>query len=158
MAPPCYRPPGNEAFRSLTDTVAPERLVPPVSIPRLLLHPKGMAPRIVNLGTWAWHVIEALSREEERHPSERREALITELEAIVPKRPPASSSEYVGLAVPLRLSSREGELQLLTTLTRFGTAEDVTVGELRLEAFLPADEATASILTGAARQRHRETV
>ena len=149
---------GNEAFRSLTDTVAPELLVPPVSIPRLLLHPKGMAPRIINLDTWAWHVIEALGREEERHPSERHEALIAELEAIVPKRPPASSLEYVGLAVPLRLSSPEGELQLLTTLTRFGTAEDVTIGELRLEAFLPADEATASVLARTARQWQRETV
>jgi transcriptional regulator with XRE-family HTH domain len=148
---------GNEAFWGLTDTVAPELLAQPVSIPRLLLHPKGMAPRIINLDTWAWHVIEALSREEEHHPSKRREALIAELEAIVPERPPTSSSDYVGLAVPLRLRSPEGELQLLTTLTHFGTADDVTIGELRLEAFLPANEATASILAVASRQRYRET-
>jgi hypothetical protein len=47
----------------------------------------------------------------------------------------------------MRLSSSDGELKLLTTLAHFGTAVDVTVAELRLEAFLPADEATASVLT-----------
>ena len=82
---------GNEAFRGLTGTAAPELLVPPVSIPRLLLHPNGMAPRIINLQTWAWHVIEALIREEEHHPSKRRAALIAELEGLVPERPPALS-------------------------------------------------------------------
>lgn len=147
---------GNEAFRDLTDTVAPELLVPPVSIPRLLLHPKGMASRIVNLDTWAWHIIEALYREEDRHPSKRRESLIAELESMVPERPSASSSDYAGLAVPLRLRSPEGELQLLTTLTYFGTADDVTIGELRLEAFLPANKATASILAMRSRQRIRK--
>jgi len=53
----------------------------------------------------------------------------------------------LGFAVPLRLSSSDGDLQLLTTLTQFGTAVDVTVAELRLEAFLPADAATAAMLT-----------
>jgi hypothetical protein len=49
--------------------------------------------------------------------------------------------------VPQRLRSDRGELHLLTTLTRFGTAVDVTVAELRLEAFLSPDEATAAILS-----------
>ena len=66
---------GNEAFWSLTDDVAPELLTAPVNVPRVLLHPKGIAPRIINLDAWAWHVIDALSREEERQPSERRGAL-----------------------------------------------------------------------------------
>jgi hypothetical protein len=51
------------------------------------------------------------------------------------------------LPYPAVVVDRHGELQLLTTLTQFGTAMDVTVAELRLEAFLPADQATASILT-----------
>jgi hypothetical protein len=77
---------------------------------------------------------------------EWREALIVELEGHVPDRPRAPTRDYVGFAVPLRLRSAEGELTLLTTLTRFGTATDVTVSELRLEAFLPADEATTARL------------
>ncbi len=78
-----------------------------------------------------------------------------ELEELVPDRPRQPGPDYLGFAVPLRLRSSDGELRLLTTLTHFGTAVDVTIAELRLEAFLPADEATAAILTELV-QRHPE--
>jgi transcriptional regulator with XRE-family HTH domain len=147
----------NDAFWALTDGVAPRLLAPPVSVSRLLLHPDGMAPRIVNLDEWAWHVIDALRLRTARNPSDRLEELVSELEALVPDRPLHPGPEYLGFAVPLRLSSSHGELQLMTTLTHFGTAVDVTVAELRLEAFLPADAATASILAelGRATARRR---
>jgi hypothetical protein len=121
--------------------------------PRLLLHPHGMAPRIANLDQWAWHVIDALRQETMRNPNDRLEALVAELEALVPERPRHPGPDHLGFTVPLRLSSSDGELQLLTTLTHFGTAVDVTVAELRLEAFLPADQVTASILTNRGRAR-----
>lgn len=54
---------------------------------------------------------------------------------------------YLGFAVPLRLRSAKGELNLITTVTTFATAVDVTLAELKLEAFLPADEITSSILS-----------
>ena len=98
------------------------------------------------MDVWAWHVIDALQRETARNPNDRLEALVSELEGLVPDRPKAAVPDYLGFAVPLRLRCHDGELQLLTTLTHFGTAVDVTVAELRLEAFLPADDATASIL------------
>jgi transcriptional regulator with XRE-family HTH domain len=137
----------NDAFWRLTDGVAPQLLAPPVNVARLLLHPHGMAPRIRNLDQWAWHVIDALDQQAARNPSDRLEALVTELEGLVPDRHRHPGPEHLGFAVPLRLASDDGELQLLTTLTHFGTAVDVTVAELRLEAFLPADQATAAILT-----------
>lgn len=140
---------GNDAFRDFTRDVSPELLRSPMNVPRLLLSPKGMAPRILNFDTWAWHVVDALRREEERLPSKVRAALIAELQRYVPERVSASSADYVGLAVPLRLRSEQGEIRLLTTLTYFGTADDVTIGELRLEAFLPADDETAAILSAA---------
>ena len=143
----------NDAFWSLTDGVAAPLREPPVNLPRLLLHPHGMAPRIANLDQWAWHVIDALRQETMRNPNDRLEALVAELEALVPDRPRHPGPDHLGFAVPLRLSSSDGELQLLTTLTHFGTALDVTVAELRLEAFLPADQATASILTNRGRAR-----
>jgi hypothetical protein len=58
----------------------------------------------------------------------------------------APGRDHVGFAVPLRLRCDEGELRLITTLTSFATAVDVTLAELHLEAFLPADNATARIL------------
>lgn len=138
---------GNDAFWRLTAGVSGDLLAPPVNVSRLLLHPQGMAPRIVNLDEWAWHVIDALERETLRNPNERLEALVAELTELVPDRRREPAPHHIGFAVPLRVRSNEGELQLLTTLTHFGTAIDVTIAELTLEAFLPADEATASILS-----------
>jgi hypothetical protein len=91
-------------------------------------------------------VIDWLHQEVLNIPNGRLDALVNELEALVPDRPRQPGPDYLGFAVPLRLRSDDGELRLLTTLTHFGTAVDVTVAELRLEAFLPADEQTAAVL------------
>ena len=146
----------NDAFWALTEGVAAPLRAPPVNVPRLLLHPQGMAPRIANLDQWAWHVIDALRQETMRNPNDRLQALVAELEGLVPQRPRRPGPDHLGFAVPLRLSSSDGDLQLLTTLTHFGTAVDVTVAELRLEAFLPADQATAAILTRLERARPQQ--
>jgi hypothetical protein len=138
----------NPAFWWLTGGVAPELLEPPVSVARMLLHPRGMAPRVLNLDVWARHVLNALRREAARNPSAALSELMTELEGYVPQAPRATA-DYVGFAVPLHLRHGDAELRLITTLTHFGTAVDVAVSELRLEAFLPADEATAAALTAA---------
>jgi MmyB-like transcription regulator ligand binding domain len=136
----------NDAFWVLTEGVASHLLVPPVNVPRLLLDPQGMAPRIINLDVWAWHVIDHIRQEAARNPDDRLEALVTDLTKLVPDRPRQPGPDHLGFAVPLRLRFGDGELRLLTTLTHFGTAVDVTVAELRMEAFLPADAATASAL------------
>jgi transcriptional regulator with XRE-family HTH domain len=141
----------NDGFGALAAGVAPELLAPPVNVPRVLLHPQGMAPRIINLDEWAWHVIDRLHQEVLNNPNDRLDALVNELEALVPDRPRQPGPDYLGFAVPLRLRSGDGELRLLTTLTHFGTAVDVTIAELRLEAFLPADEQTAALLKATAR-------
>jgi hypothetical protein len=145
----------NDAFWRLTDDLAAPLLVPPVNFARMFLHPDGMAPRIANLGEWAWHVVDALDGEAARNPNDRLQALVTELAGLIPERPRHPGPEHLGFAVPVRLSSSDGELQLLSTLTHFGTAVDVTVAELRMEALLPADEATASVLTSWSKREHR---
>jgi transcriptional regulator with XRE-family HTH domain len=135
----------NRSFDALVAGVSPYLLEGPVSVPRLFLHPDGLAPRIVNLAEWSWHVIDALTREAALVPNLAADALIAELTGLVPPRP-ETGPDHLGFAVPLRLRSPDGELRLITTLTRFGTAIDVTVSELRMEAFLPADEPTARAL------------
>ncbi|MGW7685774.1 helix-turn-helix domain-containing protein [Kribbella sp. NPDC054772] len=137
----------NRSFDVLCAGVTPYLLEPPVSVPRLLLHPDGLAPRIVNLAEWSWHVIDALTREAALVPDQEADGLIAELTALIPPRP-EPGPDHLGFAVPLRLRSADTELRLITTLTRFGTAIDVTVAELRMEAFLPADERTATALRG----------
>ncbi|MQY10979.1 hypothetical protein SRB5_10930 [Streptomyces sp. RB5] len=139
----------NAAFHALTAGVAPHLLAPPVSVPRMLLHPRGLAPRILNLDEWAWHLIDSIEAECARNPDDRLQDLASELTDLAPPRP-RGSPHHLGFAVPLRLRTPDPadgrELTLITTLTHFGTATDVTIAELRLEAFLPADRATGTVL------------
>ncbi|MCL2553113.1 MAG: helix-turn-helix domain-containing protein [Actinomycetia bacterium] len=129
----------NTAFDLITEGAAPELLGPGANIYRLALHPDGLAPRIRNLAEWARHILARLGHLEE---------LQAELTEYVPQLDP--SAGLLGFAVPLRLSSSYGELRLMTTVTTFATAVDVTLAELKLEAFLPADAATAQALSAAA--------
>jgi transcriptional regulator with XRE-family HTH domain len=135
---------GNDAFMALIDNVSPALRNPPINLAWVLLHPDGLAPRIVNMDEWGRHVIDGLRRKALRHPGAPLAALIEELEPLVPPRPREPPARHLGFAVPLRLRGTEGELTLLTTLTHFATAVDVTISELTLEAFIPADAVTAA--------------
>jgi len=110
-----------------------------------------------NLADCARHAIDKLRGQSLRNPDPRLDELLEELERYVP--PAASGPDHLGFAVPLRLRCSEGELRLITALTMFATAVDITLAELQPEAFLPADEATAQILRRRARrprnERHR---
>jgi transcriptional regulator with XRE-family HTH domain len=134
----------NAAFSVLTEGAADHLLVPPVNVVRLALHPGGLARRVENLPEWGRHIIENLRAQALRSPDDRLDAFIAEVQDYVPPMPYGPG--HIGFAVPLRLRCEEGELRLITTLTSFATAVDVTLAELRLEAFLPADEASARIL------------
>jgi hypothetical protein len=92
-------------------------------------------------------VIDGLVRKADRDGNAALEALITELREYLPARPLRVPPGHLGFAVPLRLRADERELALLTTLAHFATAIDVEVAELTLEAFLPADPATAAFFT-----------
>jgi MmyB-like transcription regulator ligand binding domain len=99
---------------------------------------------VLNLGEWGRHIIDSLRARLMRSPDASLEEFLAELETYVP--PAVPGADHVGFAVPLRLRVSEGELRLITTLTSFATAIDVTLAELHLEAFLPADASTARIL------------
>jgi hypothetical protein len=138
----------NSAFDLFTQDAAPHLLEPPINALRLALHPDGLAPRVMNLAEWGRHIIESLRAKARRSPSERLEEFIAELERYVP--PVEPGPDHLGFAVPLRLRTDDKELRLVTTLTSFATATDVTIAELQLEAFLPADDYTSASL----RQRY----
>jgi hypothetical protein len=99
----------------------------------------------VNFGEWAQHILERLHAEILRNPDDRLADLHAELKEHVSCR--TLEPGHLGFAVPLRLHSAEGELNLITTVTTFATAVDITLAELKLEAFLPTDEITSSILS-----------
>jgi transcriptional regulator with XRE-family HTH domain len=120
----------------------------PVNILRATLHPEGLAPQIRNLGQWRAHVLRRVRRQVDRTAAEGLTELLAELEGYgAPDDPatPASPLEQ-DLVVPLRMSTPYGDLALLYAATVFGSPRDVTLDEIAIETFFPADEPTARIL------------
>jgi transcriptional regulator with XRE-family HTH domain len=142
----------NAAVPPLLEGVAEASLLrPPVNVLRLSLHPGGLAPRIVNLAEWRSHVLERLRQQVWATADATLAALSDELAALpAPRAKPrlVEHRDYAGVAVPLELATPRGALSFLSTTTVFGTPVDVTLAELAIEAFFPADEATARALRG----------
>ncbi|HEY1714742.1 MAG TPA: helix-turn-helix transcriptional regulator [Solirubrobacteraceae bacterium] len=139
----------NEALGPLLEGVAPDLLVPPVNTIRLALHPNGVAPRIVNLGEYRADLIDRLDRAARL----TGDPLLAELhEEMLGYPGPAGPSVPVDAAVTVGLElvpapgSDAPTLSFFSTITTFGTAVDVTVSELAVEAFFPADGETAEYL------------
>jgi len=133
----------NDAVYALLDGVAPRLLEPPVNVIRLTLDPDGLAPRIANLAEWREHLLVRLAHEHDATGDPRLAALLDDLgpvgRGMVGRTP--------GLVVPLRLRTPDGgELSFLSTTTVFGTPREVTLSELAIEAFYPADAATRAAL------------
>jgi transcriptional regulator with XRE-family HTH domain len=141
----------NRGVGALTALVAPHLLEPPVNVLRASLHPEGMAPHIANLPEWRAHLLDRLGREAVASGDPALAALHEELAGYPGGEGPAPSHDLVAgaIAVPLRLRHPEGEFAFLSTVTTFGTAVDVTVAELSIESFFPADERSARFLRDA---------
>jgi len=136
----------NAAVAPLLEGVEAALLEPPVNVLRLSLHPGGLAPRIHNLGQWRGYLLGQLRQRIERTADPRLVELEQEL-AGYPGGPPEPASP-TDVVLPMRLGSPAGELSFFSIASHVGTATDVTVEELTLEAFYPADEATAAALRG----------
>ena len=126
-------------------------LQPPVNVLRLSLHPQGLAPRIANLTEWRAHLLARLHRQIEVSADPVLPSLMRELAAYPAPagtrsgRPP-TGHEFAGVVVPLQLATDAGTLSFFSTTTVFGTPLDITLSELALEAFFPADAGTADRL------------
>jgi transcriptional regulator with XRE-family HTH domain len=144
----------NSAAGLLVAGADPDLLRPPVNVLRLALHPKGLAPRTVNLAEWRMHLLARLRRQIELSADAVLIDLLRELESYpAPRggnRPSPDLNAAAAIVLPLRLQTEDGILSLFGTVTVFGTPIDVTVAELALECFYPADPATAEALRRAA--------
>lgn len=137
----------NAAVTALLDGVDPELLRPPVNVMRLSLHPRGLGPRIANLAEWRAHLLERLRRQYRLTRDEFIDALVKDLSAFpepAGATPPRGAAHAV--VVPLQLRTKTGVLSFFSTTTVFGTPTEVTLSELSLEAFYPADAETAAAL------------
>jgi transcriptional regulator with XRE-family HTH domain len=146
----------NDAIAPLLTGVDPDLLRPPVNVLRVALHPAGLAPRTVNLIEWRTHLLERLRRQVEATADPVLLALLEELRGYpVPSFPRARrpARDYGGVVLPFELATEAGVLAFLSTITVFGTPIDITLSELALECFYPADPATAEILQRGAGMR-----
>jgi transcriptional regulator with XRE-family HTH domain len=136
----------NRGLGMLTEGVGPHLLEPPVNALRLALHPEGLAPRTLNLGEWRHHTLSRLERHWRVSGDPALGALLEELRGY-----PGEEAEEAEIAaanevfVPFMMRAGDGtELSFLGTIATFGTALEVTVAELSIESFFPADEITAA--------------
>jgi transcriptional regulator with XRE-family HTH domain len=141
----------NNAVALLLEGVEPSLVSPPVNVLRLGLHPAGLAPRIINFVEWRPHLLARLRRQIDLTADPILIALLDEIGSYpTPEdaryRGPPASRDYANAVVPLQLVLDGGALSLFSMTTVFGTPVDITLSELALEAFLPADAATAEAL------------
>jgi transcriptional regulator with XRE-family HTH domain len=138
----------NAGVSIFTEDVADFLLKPPVNALRLSLHPQGAAPNIVNLGQWRAHLLGRLRRQISHTTDPELTRLYAELQSF-PGGDEEPETELPGpgdVALPLRFRRRGRELKFFSTVAVFGTPLDITVDELAIELFFPADTTTAAYL------------
>ena len=143
----------NAAVPALMASADATLLQPPVNVLRLSLHPNGLAPRIANLPEWRAHLLMRLRQQIDVTADGELIKLLDELSGYPApgggKAPRAAvKDEYAGVVVPFQLVTDAGVLSFFSTTTIFGTPVDVTLSELAIESFFPADATTAELLRG----------
>jgi transcriptional regulator with XRE-family HTH domain len=139
----------NNAIPPLLAGVDAALLQPPMNVLRLSLHPAGLAPRIANLPEWRSHLLARLRHQIDLSADPILVELMRELSGYrMPSRarlhPPVGDREYAGVVVPFQLITEAGQLTFFSTTTIFGTPIDITLSELAIESFFPADAVTAA--------------
>jgi transcriptional regulator with XRE-family HTH domain len=153
----------NAPVNLLLAGVDPRLLQPPVNVLRLGLHPDGLGPRVENYTQWRTHVLMRLRQQIAATADPILTELLAELEAypLISKfdgrtpdgdAKPTDDTDYGGVVVPFRLRTDFGVLSFFSTTTVFGTPLDVTLAELAIESFFPADPQTTEILNRIARE------
>ena len=143
----------NGALPQLYEGCSETLLAQPINAIRLMLHPEGMGPKLLNYSAWRQHCLAILRRQIEVRADHKLQALRNEVAAY--PVPPGGGEpdidqrggfeEAERMATPFRIATRFGILSFLSTVTVFGTASDVTLAGLALEMLFPADDQTAEI-------------
>ena len=146
----------NAAVGVLLAGIEPRLLEPPVNVLRLGLHPEGLAPRIGNYTQWREHTLTRLRQQIAATADPVLIEMLAELESYPPttqeEKPASDTADYAGVVVPFTLRTEYGLLSFFSTTTVFGTPLDITLAELAIESFFPADPQTAEALAKIARR------
>ncbi|WP_087925809.1 helix-turn-helix transcriptional regulator [Streptomyces albireticuli] len=138
----------NRGIGTLLQGVAEHLLEAPLNAMRVTLHPQGLAPRIRNFREWRGHLLHQMERQLALVRSAPLRALYEEVGAYpLPEGaadgPPPADPGRAPYALPLVVELDGRTLSFISTITTFNTPMDVTVSELAMETFLPADPETA---------------
>jgi transcriptional regulator with XRE-family HTH domain len=136
----------NDAIAILIEQVSPTLLVAPVNVLRIALHPDGLAPQIANHTAWRTHILHRLDLQIEACADPVLAELREELAGYAIEANDNDSVPVSGIAVPLILDTIAGRISFVSTVTIFGTPVDITLSELAIEAFFPADAESAALL------------
>jgi transcriptional regulator with XRE-family HTH domain len=146
----------NRAVPILLTGIDPSLLAPPVNVLRLSMHPQGLAPKIVNLSEWRSHLLARLRRQIDATADTVLAELLNELSGFPApggsKHNATADTDYAGVMVPLQFATEYGILSFFSATTVFGTPVDITLSELAMESFFPADAATSDALAEAFRR------
>ncbi|MCZ8187594.1 MAG: helix-turn-helix transcriptional regulator [Beijerinckiaceae bacterium] len=141
----------NAVVPALLELIEDKTLLnPPVNVLRLSVAPGGLAPHIVNFPEWRAHLLARLRHQIDVTADQKLELLLEDLQSyplpVSPAIESAPTSELANIVVPFCLNTPGGIMSFLSTTTVFGTPVDVTLSELALEVFFPADKSTAEAL------------
>lgn len=139
----------NQAVGALLQGAQPDMLADPINVIKVSLHPRGMASRIVNFSQWRGHILSRLQQQLELTGDVYLRSLLDEVVGYPLPEGAAQQhleNEHLGVLLPLKLRTATGVLSFISTVTVFGTPHDITLQELAVESFFPADEYTASEL------------
>ena len=138
----------NRGVAVLARLVAPRLLEPPINVMRVSLHPDGLAPHVVNFDQWREHLLARLRRQIGVSLDDALAGLYEEVSSYpgVKDAPASTGNEAADVLLPMRLRVGDRELEFFSTMTVFGTAADITVAELAIESFFPADPETRKAL------------
>lgn len=146
----------NDAVAPLLVGVGKELLKTPINVLRLSLHPNGLASRILNFDEWKEHLLTRLQRQIEVSGDGVLIDLLKELQTYhapgsdgTNRTPTVIDAATANVVIPFRLRTDLGDLSFFSTTTVFGTPVDITLSELAIEAFFPADDATSDLLNRA---------
>jgi transcriptional regulator with XRE-family HTH domain len=134
----------NSAVAILMEHVAAELLAPPTNVIRLSLRSDGLAPHIVNFIDYAAHIINRLRRTVDHRPDAELQALLDEFAHLAAP----GATQHPGVLLPLKLRTSRGVIAMFSTISTFGSPHDVTLAELAIETFYPADDHSRSLLAG----------
>lgn len=142
----------NRAGMALAELLPPALRQPSLNVYRASLHPEGLARFTINFAQWARHLLRNLRRAIDSGADADLQQLEAEVlaypnvQAVLAARDAHQRADDHTLLVPCVLDLPVGRLSLFTTLTTFGTPQDITLQELCIELFYPADAETEALL------------